>query len=159
MLKGRKNALPIELLFLDGEEAVVEWNTGNDNTYGSRYYVEAARKAGTLPADPGADPRRHDRRPRPAHHARAELDAVADRHHLGRGEAAEAAASSSSAKPPIEDDHLPFLEAGVPAVDIIDLDYPAWHTADDTLDKVSAGSCRRSATCCSPRCRRSRSGC
>ncbi len=41
---------------------------------------------------------------------------------------------------PIEDDHLRFLEAGVPAVDIIDLDYPAWHTAGDTLDKVSAAS-------------------
>ena len=32
---------------------------------------------------------------------------------------------------------MPFLEAGVPAVDIIDLDYPPWHTAEDTLDKVS----------------------
>jgi hypothetical protein len=40
----------------------------------------------------------------------------------------------------IEDDHLPFLRAGVPAVDIIDLDYPAWHTAADTIDKVSAAS-------------------
>ena len=40
----------------------------------------------------------------------------------------------------IEDDHLPFLEAGVPSVDIIDLDYPAWHTAQDTLDAVSARS-------------------
>ena len=39
---------------------------------------------------------------------------------------------------PIEDDHLAFLEAGVPSVDIIDLDYPAWHRADDTLDKLSA---------------------
>ena len=37
----------IELLFLDGEEAVVEWQ-GTDNTYGSRYYVEAARKSGSL---------------------------------------------------------------------------------------------------------------
>jgi Zn-dependent M28 family amino/carboxypeptidase len=36
---------------------------------------------------------------------------------------------------PIEDDHVPFLEAGVAAVDIIDLDYHAWHTAQDTLDK------------------------
>ncbi|MEK6629221.1 MAG: M28 family peptidase, partial [Acidobacteriota bacterium] len=41
---------------------------------------------------------------------------------------------------PIEDDHKPFLEAGVPAVDLIDLHYPPWHTADDTLDKVSARS-------------------
>ena len=40
----------------------------------------------------------------------------------------------------IEDDHLPFIQAGVPAVDLIDLEYPAWHTAGDTLDAVSAGS-------------------
>ncbi len=40
----------------------------------------------------------------------------------------------------IEDDHQPFLEAGVPAVDIIDLDYPQWHTPMDTLDAVSARS-------------------
>ena len=41
---------------------------------------------------------------------------------------------------PVEDDHVPFLRAGVPAVDIIDLDYAAWHTAGDTLDAVSARS-------------------
>ena len=40
----------------------------------------------------------------------------------------------------IEDDHVPFLDAGVPAVDIIDLHYAPWHTAGDTLDKVSARS-------------------
>ena len=40
----------------------------------------------------------------------------------------------------VEDDHAPFLAAGVPAVDIIDLDYPAWHTPNDTLDNVSARS-------------------
>jgi glutaminyl-peptide cyclotransferase len=38
------------------------------------------------------------------------------------------------------DDHTPFLEAGIPAVDIIDFDYPFWHTTDDTSDKVSAAS-------------------
>ena len=38
------------------------------------------------------------------------------------------------------DDHTPFLEAGIPAVDIIDFDYPYWHTTEDTLDKVSADS-------------------
>ena len=40
----------------------------------------------------------------------------------------------------IEDDHLPFIQAGVPAVDLIDLEYPPWHTAGDTLDAVSARS-------------------
>lgn len=38
------------------------------------------------------------------------------------------------------DDHTPFLEAGIPAVDIIDFDYPYWHTVADTPDKVSAAS-------------------
>jgi Zn-dependent M28 family amino/carboxypeptidase len=38
------------------------------------------------------------------------------------------------------DDHTPFLQAGIPAVDIIDFDYPYWHTTSDTLDKVSAAS-------------------
>lgn len=38
------------------------------------------------------------------------------------------------------DDHLPFTEQGLKAVDLIDLDYPYWHTLADTPDKVSAGS-------------------
>lgn len=38
------------------------------------------------------------------------------------------------------DDHTPFLEAGIPAVDVIDFDYPYWHTSEDTDDKVSAQS-------------------
>ena len=40
----------------------------------------------------------------------------------------------------MEDDHTPFLQAGIPAVDIIDFDYPYWHTTKDTPDKVSAAS-------------------
>jgi len=40
----------------------------------------------------------------------------------------------------LEDDHVPFLAAGIPSVDIIDFDFPAWHTAGDTLDAVSARS-------------------
>jgi hypothetical protein len=38
------------------------------------------------------------------------------------------------------DDHTPFLEAGLPAADLIDFDYPYWHTLEDTPDKVSAES-------------------
>ncbi len=40
----------------------------------------------------------------------------------------------------IIDDHLPFVQAGIQAVDIIDFDYPYWHTVADTVDKVSAVS-------------------
>lgn len=40
----------------------------------------------------------------------------------------------------IEDDHLPFIQAGIPAVDIIDIDYPYWHTTSDLPEHVSAKS-------------------
>ncbi len=43
----------------------------------------------------------------------------------------------------ILDDHIPFLEAGIPAANIIDFDYPYWHTTQDTLDKLSPESLAR----------------
>jgi glutaminyl-peptide cyclotransferase len=41
------------------------------------------------------------------------------------------------------DDHIPFAQRGIPAVDLIDFDYPAWHTTHDTADKVSPLSLER----------------
>lgn len=41
------------------------------------------------------------------------------------------------------DDHTPFLSRGFRAVDLIDFDYPYWHTTQDTADKVSAASLER----------------
>lgn len=41
------------------------------------------------------------------------------------------------------DDHTPFVEKGIPAIDIIDFDYPHWHTTHDTIDKISADSLQR----------------
>lgn len=46
----------------------------------------------------------------------------------------------SSYKYTMIDDHMPFINAGIPAIDIIDFDYPYWHTTEDTTDKVSAAS-------------------
>jgi glutaminyl-peptide cyclotransferase len=40
----------------------------------------------------------------------------------------------------VYDDHIPFLQAGIPAVDLIDIDYTYWHTLADTPDKCSAAS-------------------
>ncbi len=40
----------------------------------------------------------------------------------------------------IEDDHVPFLNVGIPAIDIIDIEYQYWHTSYDTLDKISIQS-------------------
>ena len=40
----------------------------------------------------------------------------------------------------VRDDHLPFMELGIPAAVLIDFDYPYWHTHQDTLDKCSPES-------------------
>ncbi len=40
----------------------------------------------------------------------------------------------------VYDDHLPLIDAGVPTVDLIDFDYPYWHTMADTVDQCSADS-------------------
>jgi len=40
----------------------------------------------------------------------------------------------------LTDDHIPFLQAGIPAADIIDFDYPYWHRLADTPDKCSPTS-------------------
>ena len=41
---------------------------------------------------------------------------------------------------PVYDDHVPFLEAGIPAVNLIDFDYPPWHTHADTPEQCDAAS-------------------
>ncbi len=46
----------------------------------------------------------------------------------------------NSSKWNIEDDHIPLQEAGVPSIDLIDFDYPYWHTQADTVDKCNAAS-------------------
>ena len=140
VLEARQNRYTIELVFFDGEESLLpEWESGH--TYGSRHYVKAASAAGTL-----AQVR-----------AMILLDMIGDRDLRIMREAGStrwltdlvwAAAKRLGQdhifvdeSTPIEDDHMPFVEAGVPAVDIIDLEYlPYWHTKDDTLDKVSARS-------------------
>jgi glutaminyl-peptide cyclotransferase len=140
VLNQRKNAFTIELLFFDGEEAVIEWS-GTDHTYGSRHYVEAAKKAGKLAGLK----------------ALVLLDLIGDRDLRIRRETNStawltdviwaAAARVGHDRYFVNedftiggDDHFEFLAAGVPAVDIIDLDYRAWHTADDDLPAVSARS-------------------
>lgn len=146
-LKGRVNALPIELVFLDGEEAVCQdWDECDrpgipDHTYGSRYYVAEARRTGTV----------KDIR------AFILLDMIGARdvivHREGYSTPWLTDLVWSTAKRihdgdqfkddsyKVEDDHLEFLAAGIPSVDIIDLnDYPQWHTAQDDLQHVAAGS-------------------
>ena len=139
VLKAQQPEYTIELLFLDGEEAVVEWQ-GNDNTYGSRYYVQAAQQSGAIAGvkafilvdmvgDKDLDIRRD------ANSTPWLVDTVwASAAKLGYR------AAFPDELTTIEDDHVPFVRAGVPSVDIIDLNYTAWHTAQDDLDHVSQRS-------------------
>lgn len=133
-------------VFFDGEECVREYGP-NDGLHGSRYFVENLKRSGqsariqamvlldmvgdarlniTMPAD--GDGR-----------LIAEVFEAAretgHRDFFGYGAAA------------ILDDHVPFLQAGIPAVDIIDFEFGSrpgqndyWHTGQDTLDKISPRS-------------------
>jgi Zn-dependent M28 family amino/carboxypeptidase len=125
------------LVWFDGEEARGAW-TPTDSLYGSRQLAGELAKSGRLPR------------------AMILVDMIGDRDLAIRREAHsagwlteivwEAAARLGHGRHflrdslPVEDDHVPFMRLGVPAALLIDFDYPPWHTADDTLDKVSAQS-------------------
>ena len=145
----------IRLALFDAEEARGDREFAIDGIRGSRQYVEYAGAGGLqgspdledieamvlfdlvgdcdlqLPRESNSDPGLY-----------AELE-----------EGAREASGSSSAAPfggeapGIEDDHIPFLQAGIPAVDVIDFTFGPgpppgayWHTPADTLDKVCAES-------------------
>ena len=145
-----RGATGYRLVFFDGEEATCrEWDEcgkegSPDNTYGSRRYVERLRASGEL------------RRVR----ALILLDMMGyEKLSLGRdtmstpwlvdivwktaSELGYGREFASRTEQVGGDDHAPFLDAGVPSLDIIQLNtYPFWHRPEDTLDKISARSLR-----------------
>jgi glutaminyl-peptide cyclotransferase len=146
VLKARKNALTYDLVFLDGEEAVCRnWDEcgrpgAPDNTYGSRHYVDTAKRDGslaTIKANILVDmiAARNLRLKRETYSTAWLTDIVWN---AARQQKLDSYFVPQTTQ--IEDDHLAFLAAGVPSVDIIDLEYEPWHTANDTLDAVSARS-------------------
>ncbi len=146
ILCGEKKQQPnsVWIAFLDGEEALVDWNKDNDNTYGSREMAASLANSGDL------------KRVR----AVVLADMVGPKNVKIRRDSYSTPWLTSlvwktagrlgyqdifvSGETGVEDDHQPFLARKVPAVDIIDLaDYQAagyWHTTQDTMDKVSARS-------------------
>jgi glutaminyl-peptide cyclotransferase len=136
----------VQLVFFDAEEARGD-NFEADGDRGSRQYVKYARKAKQGSASVKDI------------HAMVLFDMIGDCDLKVPLEAnsspdlyklfAEAAAGApfTGTTFPVGDDHTPFLEAGIPSLDLIDFDYgpgPApgayWHTSQDTLDHVCAGS-------------------
>ena len=148
VLKDQPREFTYEFIWFDGEEAVGEWGTplpnGEfDRTYGSRYYVKQGQKANALASIK----------------AMILVDMIGDRNLTIKRESSSTAwlkdiiwgaakrlghgAIFIDTEEAIEDDHMEFLAAGVPSVDLIDLDYPAWHHRDtccDDLTKVGARS-------------------
>jgi glutaminyl-peptide cyclotransferase len=128
----------IELVFFDGEEAYDHFSE-TDGLYGSRYFARQLqgsrakqfrggivfdmvgdRSLGvTLPADSP---------PEMARDIFAAAEALKLRSYFGYLDRE------------MIDDHSPLNAIGIPTIDIIDFDYPWWHTAGDTIDKVSAQS-------------------
>jgi Zn-dependent M28 family amino/carboxypeptidase len=131
------------LVFFDGEEAFQTWSA-SDSTYGSRHLAAKWGRDGTLSkikafmladmiGDKDLDIQRE------THSTAWLVDLVAqaakkfgDQQYFFKQDM------------DVEDDHLAFVERGVPSIDIIDLDYGPnnsyHHTAQDTMDKISAHS-------------------
>ena len=136
------------LVFFDGEEAQMEWSA-TDSLYGSRALVAALRASGELTrlralvvADMIGDRDLAIRRETQSTPWVTELVwAVARRLGFER--------SFTDESHGVQDDHAPFLAAGVAAALLIDFDYGGppgrnayWHTSEDTPDKLSAESLR-----------------
>ncbi len=137
----------LELVFFDGEEALENWSD-EDSLYGSRHFAAELQRQNRT-AEIGAA---------------FVVDMVGDkdlqvtdeilsdpelRHRLYDAalKTGQAKYFPRSRRQAIDDDHLPLLRLGIPAVDIIafyndlTVHYPDyWHTSQDTLDKVSAQS-------------------
>ena len=136
---GLKLENTLEFLFFDGEEAVVEW-TDQDSVYGSRYDVDRRYRSsalGNLKAlilvDMIGD---KDLNIRKETQSTAWLKTILWNRAQSLGYSKEFLNDDQE----IADDHVPYLRAGIPAVDLIDFDYPYWHTAADTFDKTSGRS-------------------
>ena len=144
VLAAKRHALNYWLVFFDGEEAVRPQWAGTDNTYGSRHLVEKLSASGELSRIRalilvdmiGAAQLRIPREEGSTTWLNDLVFGVAQR--LGYGKV------FAGSQGTIADDHMPFIDAGVSAVDLIDFDYGPnnsyWHTAKDTLDHCSPQS-------------------
>lgn len=142
LLCAKKDANAVWIAFLDGEEAFVDWHTNNDNTYGSRELAarlalsgELKRVKAAILADMiGQTNLKIERETNSTKWLTDLIWNTAAR--LGYKDI------FVSQEQTIDDDHQPFLERGVAAVDLIDYNgfQLYWHTTQDTLDKVSPRS-------------------
>ncbi|MCA8964208.1 MAG: M28 family peptidase [Planctomycetes bacterium] len=145
VLAATEREATIELVFFDGEESLDwKWNDAARALFGSKRFVKRQRDAELLGE---AEPIRAlvllDMVGRTELHIQEELYSTT----LLRRITWSAAVATGNQKSfyrraeAASDDHVPFLDVGIPAVDLIDLkDNPHWHNATDTLDNMSPKS-------------------
>jgi Zn-dependent M28 family amino/carboxypeptidase len=134
----------VTLAFFDGEEARGQRSFEQDGTRGSRQFVRLSRSGGGQGSPP-----------LPRIRAMYLLDMVGDcRLRIPREALSDPGLygrlrgpAFGGERPEVLDDHVPFREAGIPAVDVIDFSYGPggspgawWHTLSDDLGHVCAGS-------------------
>lgn len=140
ILGRRKNTLTYWLAFFDGEEAVQQWSR-TDGLYGSRHLVQKLSAAGELSrvqalilVDMVGDAKLNIQR---EYNSTPWLTDMVFNVARRRGYAKYFVDRQIA----VEDDHTPFVNAGVSAVDLIDLEYGPdnsyWHTAKDTPEHCS----------------------
>jgi Zn-dependent M28 family amino/carboxypeptidase len=148
LVGGKLPGYSVWLVFFDGEEAVDEW-THADSLYGSRHLAAKWQANGTLGgikalliADMIGDKNLNILREQ---NSTPWVEDVVYQAAKNTGHTA----NFFKSKNYIEDDHLPFVQRGVPVADVIDMDYgphdsshpDGWHhTPQDTLDKLSVAS-------------------
>ncbi len=132
-------ARKIELVFFDGEEAVENFSN-TDGIYGSRHFAQVLVKDGSAKSFRGGllfdmiGDKSLDVTLPPNSPAKitagifASADALKLRNYF------------TYFDQDITDDHSPLNAIGIPVVDLIDFHYPPWHTAEDTIDKLSPQS-------------------
>ena len=136
-LAARPREYTYWVVWFDGEEAREAWSA-TDSLYGSRFMARELARRAALPralvvADMIGDRELGIRREALSTEWLTDIIwAAAAR----RGEGVHFLPDALT----VEDDHVPFLRAGVPSALLIDFDFPPWHTPEDTLDKVSARS-------------------
>jgi hypothetical protein len=131
-------ARKVELAFFDGEEAFENFSA-TDGLYGSRYFArqlqgdDAKKIRGGILFDMIGD-RSLDITLPPDSPSLLAQDVFA------AAEALKLRKYFSYLDRNLIDDHAPLNAIGIPTIDIIDFNYPSWHTAGDTMDKISAQS-------------------
>jgi glutaminyl-peptide cyclotransferase len=138
LLAASPPSVGVDLVFFDGEDWGEEGNT-MDYLLGSRRYAKSLglrRPAAMILVDMVGE--RDSRMPIEGFSAAASPALCARIYGIARTLRLPNFVQSQGAS--IIDDHLPFIQAGIPAIDLIDFEYPYWHTLADTPDKCSSES-------------------